>query len=107
MGTWAFEDINLELAGEIENAGPWGQGFPEPLFDDVFTVADARTVGERHLKLKLLADGAQRPVEAIAFNTAPDALDASAQAHRFVYRLAVNEYNGVRTPQLVIEHIQK
>ena len=106
-GNLAFEDINLELAGEIENAGPWGQGFPEPLFDDVFTVADARTVGERHLKLKLLADGAQRPVEAIAFNTAPDALASSAQGHRFVYRLAVNEYNGVRTPQLVIEHIEQ
>ena len=105
-GNLAFEEINLELAGEIENAGPWGQGFPEPLFDDVFTVADARTVGERHLKLKLLPDGAQQPVEAIAFNTAPDVLDSSAQAHRFVYRLAINEYNGVQTPQLIVEHIE-
>ena len=106
-GRLAPDDVNLELAGEIENGGPWGQGFPEPLFDDVFAVADARTVGERHLKLKLLADGAQRPVEGIAFNTAPDAIDATAKNHRFVYRLAVNEYNGVRTPQLIVEHIQK
>lgn len=105
-GNLASEEINLELAGEIENAGPWGQGFPEPLFDDVFTIANARTVGERHLKLKLLADGAQRPVEAISFNTEPDAIDASAQTHRFVYRLAVNEYNGMQTPQLIVEHIQ-
>ena len=106
-GSLAVEDINLELAGEIESAGPWGQGFPEPLFDDVFTVADARTVGERHLKLKLLADGAQRPVDAIAFNTDADAIDASAQTHRFVYRLTVNDYNGMRTPQLIVEQIQK
>ena len=106
-GELAPGDIGLELAREINNAGPWGQGFPEPLFDDVFTVADARTVGERHLKLKLLPDGAQRPVEAISFNTDPDAIDASAQTHRFVYRLAINEYNGMRTPQLIVEHIQK
>ena len=52
-GKLAPGDISLELAGEINNAGPWGQGFPEPLFDDEFTVVDARTVGERHLKLKL------------------------------------------------------
>ena len=106
-GGLAPGDIGLELAGEIENGGPWGQGFPEPLFDDVFAVVDARTVGELHLKLKLLADGAQRPVEAIAFNTTPDAIDAAAQNHRFVYRLAVNDFNGMQTPQLIIEHIQK
>ena len=104
-GRLAPGDISLELAGEIETGGPWGQGFPEPLFDDVFTVVDARTVGERHLKLKLLADGAQRPVDAIAFNTPPDAVDAAARNHRFVYRLAINDYNGMQTPQLIVEHI--
>ena len=99
-------DISLEFAGEIENAGPWGQGFPEPLFDDVFTVVDARTVGDRHLKMKLLPDGAERPVEAISFNTGRDAIGESAQPLRFVYRLAINDYNGVRTPQLIVEHIR-
>ena len=100
-------DISLEFAGEIENAGPWGQGFPEPLFDDVFTVADARTVGDRHLKMKLLPVGAERPVEAISFNTDRDAIGESAQSHRFVYRLAINDYKGVRTPQLIVEHIEQ
>ena len=100
-------DISLEFAGEIENAGPWGQGFPEPLFDDVFTVVDARTVGDRHLKMKLLPDGAERPVEAISFNTGRDAIGEFAQPLRFVYRLAINDYNGVRTPQLIVEHIEQ
>ena len=99
-------DISLEFAGEIEKAGPWGQGFPEPLFDDVFTVVDARTVGDRHLKMKLLPDGAELPVEAISFNTGRDAIGESAQSLRFVYRLAINDYNGVRTPQLIVEHIR-
>ena len=105
-GGLAPADVSLGLAGEIEAGGPWGQGFPEPLFDDVFSVVNARIVGERHLKLKLLADGAEQPVDAIAFNTPADAVEPRAQQRRFVYRLAVNDYNGTRAPQLVIEHIQ-
>lgn len=98
-------DLSLDLAREIENAGPWGQGFPEPLFDDEFTVTDARTVGERHLKLKLLLHGAQTPVDAISFNTDPDAVDIGAENIRFVYQLAVDDYNNNLKPQLIIRHI--
>ena len=91
-GKLAAAEISLDLAGEIETGGPWGQGFPEPLFDDDFTVVDVKTVAERHLKLKLLADGAQRPVDAISFNTDPEAIDSSAPTQRIVYRLAINDY---------------
>ena len=105
-GKLAPGDIGLELAGEINNAGPWGQGFPEPLFDDVFTVADARTVGERHLKLKLLPQGIQTPVDAISFNTDLDAVDAGAENLRFVYQLAVDDYNNEPKAQLIIRHIE-
>lgn len=105
-GNLAPDDISLELAGEIENGGPWGQGFPEPLFDDIFAVADARMVGERHLKLKLLPDGAERPVEAISFNTELDAVDKDAENLRFVYQLAVDDYNNDPKPQLIIRHIE-
>ena len=103
-GELAPGDISLELAREIENAGPWGQGFPEPLFDDEFTVVEARTVGERHLKLKLLPHGAQTPVDAISFNTDPNAVDAGNS--RFVYQLAVDDYNNKLKPQLIIRHIE-
>ena len=105
-GKLAPGDIGLELAGEINNAGPWGQGFPEPLFDDVFTVADARTVGQRHLKLKLLPQGIQTPVDAISFNTDLDAVDAGAENLRFVYQLAVDDYNNEPKAQLIIRHIE-
>ena len=105
-GNLAPGDIGLELAGEINNAGPWGQGFPEPLFDDVFTVADARTVGQRHLKLKLLPQGIQTPVDAISFNTDLDAVDAGAENLRFVYQLAVDDYNNEPKTQLIIRHIE-
>ena len=105
-GELAPGDIGLELAREINNAGPWGQGFPEPLFDDVFTVADARTVGERHLKLKLLSPDSQASVDAISFNTALDAVDAGAENLRFIYQLAVDDYNNNPKPQLIIRHIE-
>ena len=105
-GELAPGDISLELAREIENAGPWGQGFPEPLFDDEFTVVDARTVGERHLKLKLLLHGSQTPVDAISFNTDADAVAVDAGNLRMVYQLAVDDYNNKLKPQLIIRHIE-
>ncbi len=105
-GDLRVDDFNLELAREIEKAGPWGQGFPEPLFDGMFSVADTRPVGTGHLKLKLLVDGAEQPVEAISFNTDEEALDKSADRLHFVYQLAVNDYKGYQTPQLIIRHIQ-
>ena len=105
-GSLAPDDINLELAGEIESAGPWGQGFPEPLFDGVFSVADARLVGDKHLKLKLRFEGRKQPVDAISFNTDLDAVDPDAEDLRLVYQLAVNDYNGYQTLQLIIRHIQ-
>ena len=106
-GQLAPGDISLELAREIENAGPWGQGFPEPLFDDVFAVVNANPVAGRHLKLKLLPDGVQTPVDAISFNTDVDVIDAAVDNMRFVYRLAVNDYRGELVPQLIVTHIQK
>lgn len=105
-GELAAGDISLELAREIENAGPWGQGFPEPLFDDEFTVADTRTVGDRHLKLKLLPRDARTPVDAISFNTDPDAVDVDGGNLRFVYQLAVDDYNNKLKPQLIVRHIE-
>ena len=83
------------LDGEI-----WGQGFPQPLFCDTFAVESQRVVGERHLKLVLMRDG--RRHEAMRFG----ALDAQPARIRAAYRLAVNEYNGLRSVQLNLEHVE-
>ena len=61
-------DLSLELAEELRRAGPWGQGFPEPVFDGQFEVLTQRIVGELHLKLELLPAGGARSIGAIAFN---------------------------------------
>lgn len=76
----------------------WGQGFPEPQFLDQFQVASQRIVCEKHTKLSLLREG--RQFEAMWFfhaETLPKAIQA-------VYRLDVNEYKGVRSVQLILQH---
>ncbi len=103
-GELAAEDFTLALAEQLRAAGPWGQGFPEPIFEGCFEVLDTRLVGERHLKLWLRPrpDG-RRPLEAIAFRQAGAPL---ARCVRAAYRLDVNEYQGTRSLQLVVEHLE-
>ena len=98
------DELCLELADALRDGGPWGQGFPEPLFDGVFELLDCRTVGERHLKMKVQPPGERRRFDAIAFNTPAD-FPAGLRA-RLVYRLDVNEWRGNRTVQLIVEHLE-
>lgn len=106
-GELAADELNLTLAEQLRAAGPWGQRFPEPLFDGVFTVKSQRIVGEKHLKLRLglPADDAMQ-IEAIAFNVDTSIWPNSAAKHvQLAYRLDVNEYNGLRSVQLLVQHI--
>lgn len=106
-GDLAAADMNLTVASELRNAGPWGQEFPEPLFDGHFKVIQQRIVGEKHLKLVLETECGQTMLDAIAFNidlkTWPDATIEYAQV---VYKLDVNEFRGNQTVQLMVEQIE-
>ena len=95
-------ELELSLADEISNGGPWGQGFPEPLFHGEFDIVNQRVVGERHLKLSLRSQS--RLVDAIAFNQAP--LPETTRV-RIAYRLARNDYRDRATLQLVVEHLER
>jgi single-stranded-DNA-specific exonuclease len=88
-------EVARMLEGEI-----WGQGFPQPLFCDNFGVESQRVVGEKHLKLRLVKDG--RRYEAMRFG----ALEPLPEKVRAAYRLAVSEFNGLRTIQLNVEHFE-
>ena len=103
-GELPLDKLNIALAELVRDAGPWGQGFPEPLFVGEFAVLDQRIVGERHLKLKLELPGKLRMLDAIAFNHGPDVL--STRLAKLVYRLDINHYRGMRTLQLLVEHIE-
>jgi len=99
--------MRLETAEMLREAGPWGQGFPEPLFDGEFELVSQRIVGERHLKMTLLPLDSKDLLDAIAFNvdTAiwPD--QGITRVH-LVYKLDVNEFRGQRQLQLLVEHLQ-
>jgi len=99
----AFELATAEL---LRNAGPWGQGFEEPLFDGKFEVVNRKVVGERHLKLTLRTLVTSQMVDAIAFHTHDRDWPADTQYVEAAYRLDVNEYRGQRSLQLIIQHIQ-
>jgi single-stranded-DNA-specific exonuclease len=97
------EEFSLATAKMLRDAGPWGQGFPAPRFDGMFTVLEQRVVGERHLKMILKPSGINRRLDGIAFNTGNS--PATVGETRLVYRLDVNEYRGVESAQLIIEHM--
>ena len=99
-------DFSLELAELLRSAGPWGQGFPEPLFDGCFTVVSQRVVGEHHLKLSVRPDGGRQALDAIAFNQAAEHQLQKGQRVRLAYRLDSNEYRGLLGLQLMVEMIE-
>jgi single-stranded-DNA-specific exonuclease len=100
------DEFSLELSELLRSAGPWGQEFPEPLFDGVFTVLKQRVVGERHLKLSLRSAQGGPVLDAIAFQQAHEVALRAGQRVRLAYRLDSNEYRGMLGLQLVVEYIQ-
>ena len=107
-GELGESDFNLNLAGLIKYAGPWGQQFPEPVFDGCFQIINQKIVGTNHLKLTLGILGTQLCVDAIAFNiNLDDWPDESCQQIECAYQLDINEFRGAQTVQLLIRHIRK
>lgn len=106
-GELAAQDFGLDLASELRFAGPWGQHFPEPLFDGHFDIVHQRLVGAKHLKLVLSPPGSTQLIDAIAFNVDLDTWpNESISQVELAYRLDVNEYRGKRSVQLMIDYLK-
>ncbi|MUK63489.1 single-stranded-DNA-specific exonuclease RecJ [Aliivibrio fischeri] len=110
-GALTPEEFTLGTAEIIRAGGPWGQAFPEPIFDGEFKVLNQRLVGEKHLKLMLEPIHRDFPtnkmVDAIAFNIDVRRWpDASVQKVKLAYRLDINEFRGNQTLQLMVENIE-
>ena len=102
-GELTTADLDLSTAVLLRQAGPWGQHFPEPLFEGDFEVIDRRIVGKHHLKMQLAIDNI--PVDSIMFNIREgDERMARGRVH-VVYRLDVNEFRGRKSLQLLVEHL--
>jgi single-stranded-DNA-specific exonuclease len=93
------QEFDIHHARLLRDGGPWGQGYPEPLFDGEFAVLGSRVVGERHLKLQLECAG--RRLDAIHFGGA-DAAPSSRV--RIAFRLEPDCYRGGEAIQLVVVH---
>ena len=89
-------------AEALRDGGPWGQGFPEPLFDGHFEVLDWRQVGERHLRLRLRHPTRREPLAAIHFGGWQG--NPPAPHLHLAYRLQPDDYRGGDAVQLVVEH---
>lgn len=104
-GELAPHEFDRPLADALRLAGPWGQGFPEPVFDGEFAVRDWRAVGSRHLKLKLLPDGGASAVSAIQFGGWTG--EPAPARVRIAYQLAVDDYGGRGGVQLLVRAMER
>lgn len=100
-------ELSMELAEQLRQSSPWGQGFPEPLFDGVFDVVDARTVGETHAKLRLTPLGDTQMIEGICFGYLSSHTELPSGQVKLAYRLDINEFRDRFTLQLMIQHIEQ
>ncbi len=107
-GALSGEQMQLELAQQLRYAAPWGQHFPEPVFDGVFHLVHQRIVGEKHLKLVLShADAPESLLDAIAFNVDTERWpNLDVEQVELAYRLDCNYYRGEERLQLMIEALQ-
>ena len=105
-GPLSAQEMTLEVAEMLREAGPWGQMFPEPLFDGEFRLLQQRLVGERHLKVMLEPVGGGPLLDGIAFNVDTSCWpDNGVRQVNIAYKLDVNEFRGNRSVQLIIENL--
>ena len=99
-------DFSLATAEMLRDAGPWGQSFPEPVFEGYFSVRSTKIMKEKHLKLTVRPAGEAKELDAVAFNQA-HVFGANVPSEiRLVYRADVNHFRGLANLQLIVEHME-
>ncbi len=100
-------ELNLDTALLIQQAGPWGQQFPQPVFDNIFEVLDQRIVGQKHLKLSLALDNYKDSIDAIAFNIDVNQWpNHRARSIHAAFSLDINYFQGRTRLQLLIHAME-
>ncbi len=105
------EEFSMHTAETLRAGGPWGQAFPEPIFDGEFKILHQKLVGEKHLKLMLEPLFKGHPtnimIDGIAFNVDLRRWpDASVKTVHLAYKLDINEFRGNQSLQLMIDHLE-
>ncbi|MES0266116.1 single-stranded-DNA-specific exonuclease RecJ [Citrobacter sedlakii] len=105
-GPLSAAEMTMEVAQMLRDAGPWGQMFPEPLFDGRFRLLQQRLVGERHLKVMVEPVGGGPLLDGIAFNVDTTCWpDNGVREVELAYKLDINEFRGNRSLQIIIDNI--
>ncbi|EFT9923097.1 single-stranded-DNA-specific exonuclease RecJ [Salmonella enterica] len=105
-GPLSAAEMSMEVAQLLRDAGPWGQMFPEPLFDGRFRLLQQRLVGERHLKVMVEPVGGGPLLDGIAFNIDTTCWpDNGVREIELAYKLDINEFRGNRSLQIIIDDI--
>lgn len=106
-GPLNHQEISLETATLLQQAGPWGQQFPEPCFNNSFEILEQRLVGQQHLKLSLSHPDGGNSIDAIAFNIDLNKWpNHRAKKAHVVYKLDINFYQGRTRLQLMIDALE-
>lgn len=103
-GPLCGEDLTVELARQLRFAGPWGQAFPEPLFDNVFDLASFRLIAGKHWRLDLRHPDSGVAVEAMLFQAPLH--EPPSRRLRLVYQIDVDEWNGRERLRLIVRHFE-
>ena len=106
-GELSEQEMTIEFADLLQNAATWGQSFPEPVFDGVFDVIQARIVGQRHLKLVLRKPGGDLMIDAIAFFMDQPEQWLGLRQIKAAYKLDINEFRGNRSVQFILQYLEK
>jgi len=97
-------EISLDLAEQLRQGGPWGQGFAEPIFDGEFEVLQRNIMGDCHIKFLLKNPAGKKQFQALAFFISDIHWLEGAKKIHMAYNLDINDYNGVRSVQCIIRH---
>ncbi|WNL44497.1 single-stranded-DNA-specific exonuclease RecJ [Dyella sp. BiH032] len=94
----------LELARQLRYGGPWGQAFPEPVFDNEFVCAAWKVMGETHLRLTLSDPRDGSVHDAVMFGAYTGQPPPSRL--RAAYELTINDWQGRESPRLLLRYFE-
>ena len=100
-------DFTVEFADELQKAGPWGQGFPEPVFHGVFDVIQIRVLKDKHLKLVLRQENGRLLMDAVSFFVERPENWLGTRQIKAAYKLDINEFRNQRNLQFILQYLEK
>lgn len=102
-----ISDLSLQAAIELERLAPFGMANPLPKFIiREATVKETRTMGQEGKHLKIVLQQGKSTIEAVAFGKGALAkLLPGGTKIDVLAELSVNEWNGSRKPQLMLQDL--